>query len=201
MRGVVRQFGIAVLAGALMAAVVSCSHHKPVVAPPLPGAAPPETAMATPAPAPSATTTQVTSEPPMTPAMTPETAVSASALPADLAEVNQAGFLKDVFFDTDKSDLKPEGRDALATDAAWLKAHPSVKIAIEGHCDERNTEEYNLALGWRRANTAKSYLIALGVPADAMTTISYGEERPFATCHDESCWSQNRRAHFVITAK
>jgi len=76
-----------------------------------------------------------------------------------------------------------------------------VKLQIEGHCDERNTEEFNLALGWRRANTTKAYLVALGVDVDRISTISYGEERPFATCHEEKCWAQNRRSHLIITAR
>jgi peptidoglycan-associated lipoprotein len=203
MRRAVRMAAIMVLTGGLVPVLFSCSHRKPVVAPPLPATAPPSEAM--PTPPPTSSTTQVTSEPtmppPMAPATTPESAVSESALPADLAEVNRAGYIKDAFFDTGKAELRPDARDALATDAEWLKAHPSVKVTIEGHCDERNTEAYNLALGWRRANATMGYLVTLGVPAASITTISYGEERPFATCHNESCWSQNRRAHFVITAK
>jgi peptidoglycan-associated lipoprotein len=174
----------------------ACSHPQPVVAPETAGQAPvPAAAHA------GGETTEVKSEPSVTPAGTPEAGVSAGELPTDLAQLNQAGYLKDGFFDTDKSELRPDARDALAADATWLKAHPSIKIMIEGHCDERNTAEYNLALGWRRANAAKDYLVSLGVGADRIATISYGEERPFATCHEESCWWQNRRAHLVITAR
>jgi peptidoglycan-associated lipoprotein len=143
----------------------------------------------------------VSPEPGISAAQNPESGVSASELPANLEELNKAGYLKDTFFDTNKAELRSDARDALAADASWLRGHPSVRILIEGHCDERNTEEYNLALGWRRANAAKAYLATLGVGTDRIATISYGEERPFATCHDESCWWQNRRVHFVITAR
>ncbi len=134
-----------------------------------------------------------------------ETVVSEQAsseeLPADLATINARGYLDDVFFDTDSYQLDEAARDHLTTNAAWLTRYPSVKILIEGHCDERNTREYNLALGERRANSVRDYLIFMGVGADRIRTISYGEEKPFALGHDEAAWSQNRRAHFVITAR
>ncbi len=122
-------------------------------------------------------------------------------LPDDIQELNRRGFLKDVFFDTNKYDLKPEARELLAQNAAWLQRYPTVKIVVEGHCDERNTREYNLALGDRRAGTVRSYLASLGVPESRISTVSYGEERPFAAGHDESAWQLNRRAHFVITGR
>ncbi len=192
----VHGFAAAVLAGA----IASCSHAKPVIAP---EPAPPAAAAA-PTPAPEAQpggTVQVSSEPAITPAGTPESGVATGELPADVEAINRAGYLKDAFFDTDKADLRDETRNVLAADAAWLKAHPSVKILIEGHCDERNTAEYNLALGWRRANAAKDYMVSLGATAENLATISYGEERPFAPGHDESAWAQNRRAHIVVTAR
>jgi peptidoglycan-associated lipoprotein len=190
------------LAFALCACVVlgvSCTHRKAVEAPTPPTEAPAE---APPAPLqPGEGTTQARPEPGVAPAEHPEGGVASTELPADLAELNKAMYIKDPLFDTNSSELRPDARDILAADAAWLKAYPTVKILIEGHCDERNTEEFNLALGWRRANAAKAYLVSLGVSAERIATISYGEERPFATCHDESCWSQNRRVHFVITAR
>ena len=176
----------------------ACAHHKAVVAPEPQAAA--GSQMPAPQPAGGGTTT-VAPEPQISAAETPESAVRAGELPTSVEEINKAGLLKDAFFDTDKSELRPDARDVLSADATWLKEHPSVKITIEGHCDERNTEEYNLALGWRRANAAKAYLAQLGVAADRVSTISYGEEKPFATCHNETCWSQNRRAHFVVTAR
>ncbi len=109
--------------------------------------------------------------------------------------------LQDVFFDFDKSELSSEGRQALSTDAQYLQRWTGVLITVEGHCDERGTAEYNLALGQRRAAAVKDYLISLGVDASRVTVVSKGKEDPFCTEHDESCWSQNRRGHFIITAK
>jgi peptidoglycan-associated lipoprotein len=103
-----------------------------------------------------------------------------------------------VLFDYDSSVLMPTAQGRLQSKAAYLKASPNVKVIIEGHCDERGTPEYNLALGERRAEAAKAFLIDLGVSSSRLATISYGEERPFAMGHDESAWSQNRRAHFVV---
>ena len=105
--------------------------------------------------------------------------------------------LVDVFFALDKSDLTSEGRDALARNARILKAASGVTIVVEGHCDERGTNEYNLGLGERRANTVQNYLVSLGVPASRIRSISYGEEKPFDTGHNEVAWRANRRAHFV----
>ncbi|MDD5562308.1 MAG: peptidoglycan-associated lipoprotein Pal [Thermoanaerobaculaceae bacterium] len=189
----------AVLFGAVLT-VSACAHRQAVVAPEPQSA--PAGVTTSPAPeAPGGGTTTVAPEPRISPAENPEGGISTSELPADLEQINKAGYLKDAFFDTNKSELRPDARDVLAGDAAWLKGHPTVKVSVEGHCDERNTEEYNLALGWRRANAVKDYLVSLGVGAGQLTTISYGEEKPFATCHDESCWSQNRRVHFVVTAR
>ncbi|HSG94207.1 MAG TPA: peptidoglycan-associated lipoprotein Pal [Afifellaceae bacterium] len=105
-----------------------------------------------------------------------------------------------VFFDFDKFNLKPEARKTLEKQAAWLKANPAVRITIEGHCDERGTREYNLALGERRANSAKDYLISLGINPGRIKTISYGKERPVALGSNEAAWAQNRRAVSVVTA-
>ena len=106
--------------------------------------------------------------------------------------------VKDAFYDLDKSDLREDARAALTKDAEFLRSYPQVKVSIEGHCDERGSTEYNLGLGQRRAEAAKNYLISLGIAADRMETTSWGKERPFCTEHDESCWQQNRRAHFVL---
>lgn len=185
----------------LIAAVgfsAACAHHEAVVAPEPQAAAEAEK----PAPEPAGGgTTAVTPEPRITTSENPESAIRSGELPANVEEINKAGDVKDAFFDTDKADLRADARELLAADAGWLKEHPSVKFMVEGHCDERNTEEYNLALGWRRANAVKAYLASLGVATDRVSTISYGEEKPFATCHNESCWWQNRRAHLVITAR
>jgi len=110
--------------------------------------------------------------------------------------------IQDVFYDFDRYELTPESKEILRKDAeVLLRKIPQVRFIIEGHCDERGTEEYNLGLGDKRANAARDFLVSLGVPADRIQTISYGEERPFATGHDEASWQQNRRAHVVVDGK
>ncbi|MBI4458971.1 MAG: peptidoglycan-associated lipoprotein Pal, partial [Acidobacteria bacterium] len=103
------------------------------------------------------------------------------------------------FFDFDKSDIRSDARDALTRAASFLRANPSVMIRVEGHCDERGSIEYNLGLGDRRANSARDFLVSLGISGERVTTISYGKERPFCTSSDENCWQQNRRAHLACT--
>ena len=112
-----------------------------------------------------------------------------------------SGMLNPAFFDYDKADIRGDARDVLAANANWLKKYPSVAFTVEGHTDERGTAQYNLALGDRRANAAKDYLVSLGVDASRVKTVSYGKERPFATGHEEDSWQKNRRANFVVTAK
>jgi peptidoglycan-associated lipoprotein len=106
--------------------------------------------------------------------------------------------LKDVYFDYDSANLSSEAQATLDADGKVLMDNASVSVQIEGHCDERGTVEYNLALGDRRAQSARDYLVRYGVPASRLSTVSYGEERPFSTGSDESAWAQNRRAHFVV---
>ena len=103
-----------------------------------------------------------------------------------------------VYFDFDKSDIKPEGQQALQRQSAWLKQYPNVTVTVEGHCDERGTREYNLALGNRRANAVKSALVALGIPANRIQTISYGKDRPIVVGSNEAAWAQNRVGITVI---
>jgi peptidoglycan-associated lipoprotein len=111
--------------------------------------------------------------------------------------------IKDAFFDFDKSDVRPDAEQALTTDGSFFKDHQSVKFTIEGHCDERGSEEYNLGLGDRRATAAKNFLVNAGVSADRVSTISYGKDAAHSVCadHTEECWQQNRRAHFVFGAE
>lgn len=109
-----------------------------------------------------------------------------------------AGPLKEIYFDFDKFDLKADARATLKANAAWLKANPSAQAEIEGHCDERGTSEYNLALGAKRAQAAKDYLVSLGIPAQRLSTISYGEELPTCRQQTEDCYQQNRRDRFVV---
>ena len=110
----------------------------------------------------------------------------------------EEGPLKDIHYAFDSSELDESARTTLRDDGNWLKDHPQTKVEIEGHCDERGTVEFNLALGAKRASAAKDYLVALGVAADRLTTISYGEELPLCHEHTEDCWQKNRRAHFVV---
>ena len=144
------------------------------------------------------------------PAPPPPPAPPAAAAPRALTEdeiyaqktadqLNKERPLSDVFFELDSSTIRDDARGALTTNATWLKRWPA-RISIEGHCDERGTAEYNLALGERRANAVKAYLVDLGVPADRITVVSKGKESPFCTDKNESCWQQNRRGHFLITA-
>jgi peptidoglycan-associated lipoprotein len=107
--------------------------------------------------------------------------------------------VKDAFFDYDKADIRPDTSQALLTDAEFLRSHPEVRFTIEGHCDERGSEEYNLGLGDRRATSAKRYLVNLGIADSRIQSTSYGKERPFCTERTESCWQQNRRGHLVMT--
>ena len=109
--------------------------------------------------------------------------------------------LKDIHFDFDKYDIRPGDAEILKENAALLAKIPDVKIQIEGHCDERGTVEYNLALGVRRANSAKDYLISLGIPEKRLSTISYGKERPLDSGHNEEAWAKNRRAHSIVLSK
>ena len=106
--------------------------------------------------------------------------------------------VKDVFFDYDKYDITPEAQATLQSDAAFLKQHPGMNFTIEGHCDERGSTEYNLALGDNRANAAKQAMVNMGVNPSQIKTISYGKEKPFCTESNEQCWQQNRRDHFVF---
>jgi peptidoglycan-associated lipoprotein len=104
----------------------------------------------------------------------------------------------DVYFEYDSFDLSPRAKKVLADAAAFLNDHPGVKVQIEGHCDERGTSEYNLALGERRAKAAHEYLVFLGVDAKRLSTVSYGEERPVDPGHNEQAWAKNRRVHFSV---
>ncbi|MFY9690716.1 MAG: peptidoglycan-associated lipoprotein Pal [Candidatus Acidiferrales bacterium] len=121
----------------------------------------------------------------------------ASSGPPNVSELFEQN-VKDVFFDLDKAELRGDSRDVLTKDAEFLRSYPDVHISIEGHCDERGSTEYNLALGQSRAQASKNYLISLGISADRMETVSWGKERPFCTEHSEECWQQNRRDHFVL---
>jgi peptidoglycan-associated lipoprotein len=124
------------------------------------------------------------------------------ALPADIEQLNQTvqsrGLIRDAFFGYDEATLSADAQSALTSSATWLKTNPGYGLLVEGHCDERGTEQYNLALGDRRASIVRDYLVTLGVDTARIRTVSYGEERPFDAAHIESAWAKNRRAHLVL---
>ena len=133
-----------------------------------------------------------------------EQQVTEDVIPTDIEQLNkwaqQKGYIRDAFYNYDEATLDDVAQTALSNSATWLKSRDGAgyNLLIEGHCDERGTEQYNLALGDRRANTAKDYLVTLGIDAGRIRTVSYGEERPFEEGHDDASWSQNRRAHLVL---
>lgn len=177
----------------LMAALsgIAC-HHNPKPQPPAP-APQPAPPPATPAP-----------PPPPPPAPKPE-----EPKPTEeelfrnmtLEQLNASKPLGDVFFAYDASELTEEARGIIQKDVTWMKKWTTTKVMVEGHADSRGTNEYNLALGERRADTVRDYIVSLGVPTDRITIVSKGEEQPVCTEETESCWQQNRRGHFIVTAK
>lgn len=203
MNRVVKGFaaGIAVLAAL---AIPACKHKNPLP----PKVAPPEvTAPTVTIPVPTTTTQAppvVTNSDFVSPKVD-DVAVTTSTMPTNVEDLNRfvqdRRLIQDAFFGYDESTLSSDAQAALSASASWLKQHGEYNLLIEGHCDERGTEQYNLALGDRRANIVKEYLQTLGVDASRLRTVSYGEERPFDAGHDESAWAKNRRAHLVIVGK
>ncbi len=137
----------------------------------------------------------VNAPPPPPPA--PVMALVAPPVAPPVAAPVAAALLGDVFFDYDKAEIRNDAREQLQTNYSWLKVDATRKVVIEGHCDNRGTTEYNLALGERRATGAKDYLVNLGIDASRLKAVSFGEEKPFAEGNTEEAWSQNRRAHFI----
>ena len=183
---------------------------------PAPSGSTQATTPATPPPAAAATTPTTPSSPPAqattpaaptpaspsAPATAPPSGATATPAPPrpPVAEFAANPNLKDINFDFDKYDIRPGDAKILDANATWLKSNNNL-VLIEGHCDERGTNEYNLALGERRAKAAMNYLVSQGVQAGRITIISYGEERPLCTEHNEACWAKNRRAHFLTKAR
>ena len=161
-------------------------------------AAPPPTGAAVAAPeAPPTPMVPPTAAPPATPpavVTAPPAPAPPRPAPSEFTSIPQ---LRDVFFDFDRYEIKPEAARTLDANIDWLKSNASVPVLIEGHCDERGTNAYNLALGERRAKATRDYLVARGVAAGRIVTISYGEERPACRERNEACWARNRRAHFL----
>lgn len=189
-----RAHALMVMVVLLSVVVGACSKKAPPVVRPMP---PPPAAMTAP-PAPPPPPTPV-SEPvpvPMPPMPVEDTIGSKS-----LDDLNRDSPLQPLFFELDSSEVSVAGQVVLQANAAVMKKYPAWQVTIEGHCDERGTAEYNLALGERRALAARTYMVSLGIPADKVKIVSYGKEFPFAAGHDNAAWDKNRRAHFVITAK
>ncbi len=164
-------------------------------APVAPAAAPPPAAPVTP-PAPPPPAPPPPSPPPA-PALTEDEIFAKKTL----EQLNAERPLGDVFFDLDASAVRDDARPALQKNAEWLKRWKSTRVSVEGHCDARGSGEYNLALGDRRGNAVKAYLVSLGIGADRISVVTKGKESPFCTESNEACWQQNRRGHFLITAK
>ena len=180
------------LSAALSIAAAGCHKKVPAAAPaPQP---PPPTAPVTPPPPPAPPRA---TPPPSVPALT-EAEIFARK---SVDQLNAEKPLDDVFFDLDKSSVRDDAKPALQKDADWLKKWTTVVVTLEGHSDSRGTAEYNLGLGNRRASAVKDYLTSLGIPASRVTIVSKGKEQPFCNEENEGCWQQNRRGHFVITAK
>jgi peptidoglycan-associated lipoprotein len=188
-----RQKALVVLVLLLTVVVAACKGKaKPPVARPMPPP-PPVADTNTPPPSPP----RPVNEPVPVPPMPAEDTIGSRSLD----DLNRDSPLQPLYFALDSSDVSTEGQKVLQDNAAVMKKYPTWQITVEGHCDERGTAEYNLALGERRALSAKNYLVSLGIPADKVKTVSYGKEFPFDAGHDDAAWAKNRRAHFVITAK
>ena len=177
----------------LTVVVGACSKKAPPVARPMP---PPMSAENT-APPPPPPPPSPVAEPVPVPPMPMEDTIGSKSLD----DLNRDSPLQPLFFELDSSEVSVAGQAIMQANAEILKKYPTWQITIEGHCDERGTAEYNLALGERRALAARTYLVSLGIPADKVKTVSYGKEFPFDAGHDDAAWQKNRRAHFVITAK
>jgi len=192
MRKLMTTTGVVLVLLSVMAA--GCSRRQPPVARPLP-----------PAPTPPAVTTAVPPAPPSRVEealpVPPEPIAEDSIANRPLDELNRDSPFKPVFYELDAAELDELGRATVTANAALMKKYPTWVVTVEGHCDERGTAEYNLALGERRAVAVKTYLVSLGIAPDRVRTVSYGKEFPFDPGHDEGAWSKNRRAHFVITSK
>ncbi len=165
----------------------ACGQKRP----PLTTAPPPPAAPETPPPAPAPGGTD----------LSPQVDDYERIRQASVDEIERMGLLADIHFDLDRSDLRDVDRQILGQNAEVLKKYDFLRITIEGHCDERGSVEYNLALGERRARTALDYLVSLGVGADRLKTVSYGKEVPLCSESSEDCWSRNRRDHFAVTGK
>ena len=183
-----KKTALVVLAASVLALAPACGPKKPPVAPAPPAPVVPEAPPPAPPPAPRAEAPPQVDEYARLKAMIPE-------------EIEKSGLLGEIYFEFDKADIRDADHATLQKNAAALKRFDFLIIRIEGHCDERGTVEYNLALGERRARAAYDYIVSLGVPADRLKTVSYGKEVPVCQQSTEECWQKNRRAHFTVTGK
>ena len=193
-RSLIRTLTSILVTGAL-ALTVACGGNPPPEPPP-PQPAPPTPVAEEPPPPPPPPQPQP--PPPTPPAQPTEEEIFARM---SLEELNRQGNLEDVFFEYDRAELSDAARATLDENAAWMRRWTSTRVSIEGHADSRGTTEYNLALGERRARAVQDYLVSLGIAASRLTIVSKGEEEPLCMDEAESCWSRNRRGHFIITAK
>jgi len=191
----IRSASVAVLTGLVVAslAIGACAPKKPPVARPLPPP-PATTPEAPPPPAPPAPVAE-------TPVVTAPPVVEDPMATRSIDELNRESPMQIVYFGYDSAEVSAEGRAALDANAAVLKKYPAWTVTIEGHCDERGTIEYNIALGERRAQAVIDYLVSLGVPKERLENVSYGKEVPVCTQSNEACWQQNRRAKPTVTSK
>ena len=187
--------GLVAVALVALMTIGACAKKTPPVARPT-------------APPPSGGTTDPTTRPPEPPQpvseptiIPPEPAIEDTLASRDIDAINRDSPFQPLFYALDQSEVDGAGQQVLNANAEILKKYPTWIITIEGHADERGSAEYNLALGERRALSARNYLVSLGIPADRLRTVSYGKEFPFDPGHDEAAWAKNRRAHFVVTSK
>ncbi len=184
---------VTVVALSTAIALAGCAKKVP---PPAPAPPPPPPAAAAPPPPPPP-------PPPPAPAPRPPAPLTEEQIFAakSLDQLNAEKPLAEVFFDLDESTVRDDARPILQRNADWMKRWTSTQVTVEGHCDSRGSSEYNLALGTRRATSVRDYLVNLGVPANRITIVTKGKEQPVCTDENEACWQQNRRGHFIITAK
>jgi peptidoglycan-associated lipoprotein len=183
----VKKATLVLLTAALVTGIAACGK-KPVPAPPPPPPVAPEAPPPAPPPAPR-------------PEVQPQVDEYARLRAMSAEEIEKSGLLGEVFFDYNRSEIRDADRATLAKNADALKRFDFLRVSVEGHCDERGSVEYNLALGERRARAAYDYLVSLGVPAARLKLVSYGKEVPACQASSEECWQKNRRAHFTVTGK
>ena len=194
MRGMMTRTGVVLVLLSLTAAAAGCAKKQP---PPLAQPAPPAGGLpGNNVPPPPPPTTEALPVPPE-PLAIAEDGISARSI----EDLNRDSPFKPAYFPLDSAELDDSGRAVVTANAGLMRKYPTWMITVEGHCDERGTAEYNLALGERRAVAVKTYLLSLGIPGDRVRIVSYGKEFPFDPGHDERAWASNRRAHFVITSK